>query len=186
MEIGILRHGKPDYVNEASMSANGFKDWIKNYNDSGLSATSFPSESILAYAKGYKVILSSTLPRSIDSAKALDARKLVLVESIFVEAGLPSSDWTFLKLSPKTWSAIFRILWLFGYSQNSESLKEAKERAKKSADYIIQLASEHQKVLFVGHGIFNRLIVKELIKRGWSGPKTLGLNYWSHGSYRKS
>ena len=183
MEIVIVRHGKPKFMNETPVSANEFTGWIKNYNDSGLSKNSSPSETTLAYAEECMVIVSSTLPRSVDSAKALKAEKLVLSDSLFIEAGLPSASWVLLKLSPKTWAVIFRVLWLFGYSKKSESFKMAKKRATLAVDQLTQLANEYQKVLFVGHGVFNRLLVKELINRGWLGPKKPSSTYWSVSVY---
>lgn len=183
MEIAILRHGKPEFVNETLVSAYGFTDWIQDYDESGLSEISYPSKVALSYAQVCKVIVSSTLPRSVGSAKALNPEKFVLSDKQFVEAGLPSANWSLLKLSPKAWSIMFRVLWFFGYSHNSESFKDAKLRALEAANQLVQLAKEHQKVLFVGHGIFNRLLVKELIKLGWSGPKKPGSTYWSLSVY---
>ena len=125
------------------------------------------------------------LQRSIDSAKALNAEKRMLSEKQFIEAGLPSANWGFIKLSPNTWVVIFRALWFLGYSNNSESLKEAKQRAKLATEELIQLAKKHQKVLFVGHGIFNRLLVNELKKQGWSGSKRARSTYWGFEVYTR-
>jgi hypothetical protein len=127
MEIAILRHGVPEPIPENPIPASNFIDWINSYNTSGLSETSCPPKSVLAYANGCKAIVSSSLQRSIDSAKALNTEKLVLSDKQFIEAGLPSANWQFLKMSPNTWAVVFRVLWLFGYSNNSESIKEEKK-----------------------------------------------------------
>lgn len=183
MEIAILRHGVPEPILEIPIPASGFIEWINSYNKSGLSETSCPPKNVLAYANSCKAIVSSSLQRSIDSAKALNTEKLLLSDQQFKEAGLPSENWQFLKLSPNTWAILFRVLWFFGYSNNSESIKEAKTRASLATDKLIHLAEKHKKILFVGHGIFNRLIVKELKNRGWSGPKSSGSTYWSFEVY---
>jgi len=75
------------------------------------------------------------------------------------------------------------MLWLLGYSKNSESLKESKSRALQSANILIELADKHGRVLFVGHGVYNRLLANELKSMGWSGPKSPGSKYWSFGVY---
>lgn len=185
MEIAILRHGMPHWIPLTPISASSFSGWISSYNASGLSETDYPPKNAVAYANACQVIVSSSLQRSIDSAKALNAEKLALSDKQFIEAGLPSANWKFLKVSPNTWAVIFRFLWLLGYSNNSESLKEAKQRAILATDKLIQLAEKHHKVLFVGHGIFNQLLVKELKKRGWSGSKKLGSAYWAFKVYAK-
>ncbi|WPD23157.1 MAG: histidine phosphatase family protein [Candidatus Electrothrix scaldis] len=185
MEIAILRHGMPEPISEKPITASDFIDWIRRYNESGLSKTSHPSQAASAYAQACNVIVSSTLPRSIDSAKTLDAEKLIISDKQFIEAGLPSANWRLLKMSPNIWAMIFRVLWLLGYANNSESLNEAKQRASQAADTLIQLAREQQKVLFVGHGIFNRLLAKELRNRDWSGPRSPGSTHWSFGVYKQ-
>lgn len=173
----------PEPTSQSLIPDSNFINWIEDYNASGLSNTSIPTNSALSYAKNCNVIVSSSLQRSIDSAKALHAEKLILSDKLFIEAGLPSSHWNFLKMSPKTWTIIFRTLWFFGYSNNSESINEVKQRALFAAKKLIELAKEHQRVLFVGHGIFNRYIVKELLKLGWSGPNNPRSSYWSFGVY---
>jgi len=184
MEIAIFRHGKPEAIQTSKMSAAEFFGWIQAYNASSLSNASRPTEMALAYTDECFAIVCSGLKRSIDSAKALNEEKLVLSDSIFDEAGLPSANWKNLKLLPNVWAVIFRIFWLFGYSRKSESIKEAKSRASKAVKRLINLAEEHQRILFVGHGVYNRLLAKELRKAGWSGPKTPGSNYWGFGVYR--
>lgn len=47
----------------------------------------------------------------------------------------------------------------------------------------MKLAKEYESVLFVGHGIFNRLLAKELKSLGWCGPSNPGSKYWSFGVY---
>lgn len=183
MEIAILRHGRPEAIEEKPITAREFRTWIKQYDASGLSHTSQPSESTLAHAKKCKIIICSTLPRSIDSAKAISFGNTVTKDKIFVEAGMPSSNWKGIKLKPKTWSVIFRLLWLAGYSNNSESKKDAKRRASQAADSLIKAAIKHEKIIYVGHGIFNRLLAKELIKRGWESSKTTGSKHWRLGVY---
>ena len=173
----------PELLLNNPISASNFIDWVSSYNASGLSAISYPTESALIYADGCNAIVSSSLQRSIDSAKALNSEKLVLSDKQFIEVGLPSANWRFLKLTLSIWAIVFRILWLFGYSNNSEPVHEAKQRASLAVNKLIHLTHEHQKVLFVGHGIFNRLLISELKNRGWSGPKSLGATYWSFGVY---
>lgn len=185
MKIAILRHGKPELISKERIPAFKFVDWINRYNASSLSGSSVPDAAALACASECNVIVSSNLQRSIDSAKALDREKHLISDDQFIEAGMPSASWKILKMSPNTWAAIFRLMWLFGYSKNAESYKEAKQRASEAATKMIDLAQEHGQLIFVGHGIFNRILVKELKSRGWSGPKSPGSTYWSFEVYER-
>lgn len=114
----------------------------------------------------------------------MNIKDITLSHSHFNEAGLPNAHWRTIKLSPMIWAVIFRILWLFGYANNSESFKDAKIRAKASAQKLIYLAEEHKSVLFVGHGIYNKLLAKELKSIGWTGPRNPGSKHWHYGVYK--
>jgi len=46
------------------------------------------------------------------------------------------------------------------------------------------MAESNSVVLFVGHGVYNRIIANELNASGWSGPKNPGTKHWSHGVYK--
>ena len=183
MEITLLRHGKPIIPSLNKLSASSFDEWVREYNLSGLCSSSKPTMKAFSCAKKCNVIVCSDLPRSIESAKALNAGDVFLSNAIFNEASLPVAKWHTLKLSPKVWAVTFRVLWLLGYSRNSESFKEAKERAIEAVKKLTEIAHEYDSVLFVGHGVYNRILANELRRSGWSGPKNPGSKHWSMGVY---
>ena len=101
----------------------------------------------------------------------------------FVEAGLPNYPILKLKFSHNIWLVLFRVLWFLGYAPNSESYLQTKDRAKRCADKLEIIAQDNESVIFVGHGILNRLISKELQKRGWQGPVKTPRAYWQFVVY---
>ncbi len=185
MKIILLRHGKPIVPSLKKVNASAFYEWVREYNASGLCSSSKPTLQALSCAKECNAIVCSDLPRSIESAKALNAENIVLSNAIFNEAGLPVANWHTLKLSPQTWAITFRILWLLGYSRNSESFKEAKSRAIEAVKKLTEVANKYENVLFVGHGVYNRILANELRRSGWSGPKNPGSKHWSFGVYKQ-
>jgi len=185
MKIVILRHGKPVIPSLKKLSASAFSEWVNEYNTAGLSPTSKPTEHAKKFANECNAIVCSKLPRSIESAKAFNKKNIVLSDSIFNEAGLPVANWQAMKLSPKIWAVTFRVLWLLGYSRSSESFKEAKLRASKAVEKLSEIALEYESVLFVGHGVYNRILANELRRRGWFGPKNPGHNHWDFSVYEK-
>ncbi len=184
MEIILLRHGKPVIPAVNKITPFALTYWIKAYNNAILSPESKPSLATLTRISQCHAIVCSELPRSIESASVLNINNITLTDAQFNEAGLPHSNWRIIKLSPIIWVIIFRLLWLFGYSRNSESYKEAKQRAAGSAKTLIKLAKEHKSVLFIGHGIYNKLLAQELRNLGWSGPRNPGSKYWEYGIYK--
>jgi len=185
MKIFILRHGKPVTPSLAKLSASAFSEWVRKYNAAGLCPTSQPTKHAKKCADECNAVVCSALSRSIESAKALNNIGIVLSDPIFDEAGLPVANWQIMKLSPKIWAVAFRILWLLGYSRNSESFKEAKSRASEAVEKLTEIAQEYESVLFVGHGVYNRILSNELRQRGWSGPKNPGSSHWEFAVYEK-
>lgn len=183
MKIIILRHGKPVIPPLNRISPAAFPDWVTAYNNAGLSPTSTPTDEALSIAKKCNTVVCSHLARSIESASALGFTETTLNSALFNEAELPTVNLNHPRLSPKVWAVLLRILWLLGYSTNSESFKQAKIRASEAADTLIDLATHHSSVLFIGHGVYNRILVNELLARGWSGPKNPGTVHWSYGVY---
>ncbi len=137
------------------------------YNAAGLCPTSEPTECAQSFANKCSAIVGSELPRSIESAKTFNNENIVLSDSIFNEPGLPVSNWQAIKLPPKIWAVVFRILWLLGYSRGSESFKEAKLRATEAVEKLTEIALEYESVLFVGHGVYNRILANELRRSGY-------------------
>jgi broad specificity phosphatase PhoE len=88
-----------------------------------------------------------------------------------------------LSLPPLVWARIFRVLWLLGYASNAESYRSTKIRAEQASSELVQLSKEHGHIMYMGHGIFNRLIVKELLKNGWRGSKRPSGEYWGFNNY---
>jgi broad specificity phosphatase PhoE len=160
-------------------------DWVKLYNTNELDRSVKPTVETIAIAKTAGVIMCSDLPRSIESAQVLGVQAPTIIDPNFQEAGLPIGDWNYPKLSVRLWAIIFRVFWLFGYSNRSESLNQTKKRASLAAQKLVQLAEQHDVVLFVGHGIINRLIAKEIRNLGWDGPKVPNQENWGFGIYKK-
>jgi broad specificity phosphatase PhoE len=168
------------------INAQGFRRWIKDYNASTLRAKSLPPDRLSTYARQSEMLVCSKQARSLDSARALDAARPLIFDAAFNEAGIPSANWTTLKLSPSWWAVVFRVLWLFGYHQNCESFTEAKQRAVLAAQRLEALAREHGRVLLLGHGVFNRMIARQLKNSGWSGPASPSNRHWGMAIYHKT
>ena len=88
-----------------------------------------------------------------------------------------------LKLNSNIWAVILRCLWFCGYSRGCESFSNAKNRAEKASELLVEYAKEHTSVVLVGHGFFNILIARELQKAGWKGKKKTSAKHWSCTTY---
>lgn len=176
-----MRHGQPLLAPGAPITAARMGEWIGRYNLSRVNAENVPSANV-RIANSALTIVTSTSVRAISSVEAL-GQQPSLSEELFCEAELPYGRWRFLRLPPAAWAGFFRLLWFLGYSNECEALGAARKRAKAAANRLVSLAAKGP-VLLVGHGIMNRLIAKELISMGWSGPSNPSNAHWGCGVYR--
>ncbi|VAW71483.1 hypothetical protein MNBD_GAMMA12-3808 [hydrothermal vent metagenome] len=183
MRIVLLRHGKPDFAAHGKLTAREIHQWVESYNSASLVAQSKPSKQAIEIANSCNTVVCSDLPRSIESAHVLGINKIDIIDSLFREVELPHSSFPSPKLPQSFWIVLFRVLCVFGYSSNGESLKVAKIRALEGVGRLVEIAKNDGAVLLVGHGFINRFIAKELLSSGWQGPNSPGRQFWEFGVY---
>lgn len=182
MEIILMRHGEPHYRGAPKVSCREMAEWIDSYN---LSSTGSDRPPEMAQIQAYRALafLSSPLPRAQSSLKTLGCEPSV-IDDVFREAELPVFRIPGLRLSPFSWAALFRILWLCGLPGEAESVNVAKKRAVKAAEILVTVARHADgPVLLMGHGIMNRFIAKALMASGWKEESRPGKGYWGAGVY---
>ncbi|MEK5215856.1 histidine phosphatase family protein [Psychrobacillus sp. FSL H8-0487] len=185
MEISLIRHGKSQWTENDRITFAEFKNWVEKYDFNGvIEESTFPQITIEKVAVA-KVVVTSDLKRSIDSACLLNPASKTISDPLFRETELPAHPTILfnLKLKPNNWAVILRILWFCGYSKECESYSKAKLRATMASQQLINYANEHESIVLVGHGFFNILIAKELRKMGWKGTRTTGVKNWNCTTY---
>ncbi|AUF94923.1 histidine phosphatase family protein [Pseudomonas sp. 02C 26] len=181
-QIILMRHGQPQLAVTSRVALGDMRGWIEDYDRSVITQDPAPAASV-QLAAGAQVIACSSAPRALSSAQALGVEPAV-VDAVFCEAQLPGGRGRLAKLSPFTWAAVLRVLWLCGYSAGVESAKAAGARADDGARRLQSIA-EGGPVLLVGHGIMNRLIGKRLRAAGWVPQASGNSGYWSAVVYRR-
>jgi broad specificity phosphatase PhoE len=183
MEITFIRHGRSKHIENHKMPCFDFTQWVENYDNNGVfEELTYPSATIEKITSA-KIVVTSDLIRAVESAQLLKPGVKVISNPVFRETELPRWAMKSLKLRPNVWAVLLRILWLCGYSNECESLTSAKLRAEKAAQQLMTLAEENKSVALVGHGVFNRLIAKELQKQGWKGKRRTTAKHWNCTSY---
>ncbi len=189
MQIILMRHGQPemdlDTLKRRRMSANDVGKIVEAYETAALSANTAPPQDARNIADRCPVVISSDLPRAVQSSEKLETTAKAKIDPLFTESALPYLNWNTPKLSFFTWCIIFRILWLCGFSKNGESIAQANARAATCGAELTQHAHEEGAVLLLGHGIMNRLIARDLKKRGWKRTSKSSEKYWAFAIYSK-
>jgi len=184
MKIILIRHAKV-LVSKKMIYPNEMGEWLENYDLSEIEIILPKDNYLKKIIEDSQIIFCSELQRSSNSLK-LYGRTPYAKNKIFNEMSLPYPNIKgFIQLSPFIWRVLFRIMWLFGYSNNGISVKNEKIRAKKSANILIDTAQKNNcDVVFLGHGILNRFIAKELNNQNWISIKKLKNNNWDYGIFQ--
>lgn len=167
------------------ISARAYGDWWKRYDASGLHPDERPPAELVKLAEAAKTVLSSTLPRAVETARQVTSgKRSVPADSIYVEAPLPPPPVPYLKLRPGQWGVVSRAFWVFGFAPRGvEPVRDTWKRV----DAIIDTLGEHAErgdVLLCAHGYLNWMIHRRLTKRGWSlASQDGGHHYWSWRVY---
>ncbi|MEZ3500267.1 histidine phosphatase family protein [Pantoea sp. KPR_PJ] len=181
MTIILMRHGKPEHRMAGRLNAQALADWCEAYDMALVCDT--PPERSITIARQASVVVCSPLPRARSSLARLGLHP-VEVDALFSEVSLPLVTSPRLELPTLLWLTALRMLWLCGYAGESESLLCARKRAARAADKLIAL-SEQGTVLLLGHGLMNKMIARELRKRGWQAEKHASSRHWSSAIYHR-
>lgn len=181
--ITLARHGRPDADRTVRLGWKGYRDWWANYDRVGLRADSAPPPDLIEVAKDADILLASTLPRAVATAKAVAGEKTVELDPVFIEAPLPAPPVPGLYLKPPTWGVLSRIVWWLGYSGQTESRREAEARADAAAEQLVKIAATGTDILLFAHGWFNRMLRPALKRRGYDCVLDGGDSYWSYRRY---
>ncbi len=183
--IILARHGEPDLSKNVRLNWRGYKYWWRLYDEAGLKPDQKAPRIIKDLAAQADVVMSSTLPRAIETAERAVGGTVDKLEASLVEAPLPPPNLGYLRLKPRTWGVLARVSWCLGFSGEGESQKQARLRAQKAAK-ILSDEAQGGKMLFVaGHGWFNRMIRPALLKRGFKCVEDHGDLHWSYRRYER-
>ncbi len=166
-QIILIRHAKVDLDSTTKIVASALKEWVDAYDMAETHPNSKPSQETVDMVKHADFVVTSSLKRAIDSVKVLGVESYEQ-NTVFNEAKIPDVDIPLLKLKPKTWLKILRVLSLFGFGKKGTSLKASKQQAKEASQRLVALAEKHESIVLVGHGGMNWLIRKVLMRKGWS------------------
>jgi broad specificity phosphatase PhoE len=186
LRIVLARHGRPDLPAEARRPISGREigAWYRSYNESGIVGAAAPIH-LREAARGARCVVASDLRRSIESAACLTPADTVRVEASLREVGFPESLDSSLRLSPSLWVFLARAAQMLDRYDDEGGRPAVRARASRVAATLAQLARDHQRVVAIGHGWFNRFVARELRRQGWHGPRFVPSGYWSSVTYER-
>lgn len=165
----MVRHALVDVNGKAKIAAKDLKEWVENYDTAGLHPESKPSEALHEVVNHSDYLVSSKLVRAIASAKFFE-KEIDEKRACFNELPLPHISIPYFEFKAKTWLIILRLVLFFTNKKNGE--------IEKGVEALLQLSSQHQKVVLVGHGGINYYMHKQLLKKGWKLKGKPSIENW--------
>jgi len=184
--IVLARHGRPEWSDTTLITGRELGEWVRGRDAAPIDPEHTPPPELRRIAREAGGFAASPLPRSLQSLHLLVPDAIPFVDPVFREVEVPGSLPLPLPLPAQMYSKISRIAWYAGWSPGVESFAEARARAGKAAETLIEIAPASGTLLLVGHGIINGLIGLALRKLGWTGPHLRPRRQWAHGVYRKA
>lgn len=156
--INLLRHFKVKDDGFIMLNSKEFNQWVSNYDKYELEfqEVDLPKSSTKAYV--------STEDRAIRSAELLNL-EYELSDKI-IEVKIEAFINTKLKLPKIVWLIIGRVLWYFNLSK-VENYNCTVNRANQFLAEVVDNNSDN--ILLLSHGLFLRVLEKELRKKGYVG-----------------
>lgn len=163
MKIGLVRHFRviKDYPGKKLVSTDELIQWFKEYDEAQIEFGGTDLGGI-EWMRCY----SSDLSRAVQTAKTIYAGT---IESFPALREIPAPSFNSkMKLPFLWWAILIRLSWIAN-RQTRMDLKNAEARAKKFLDEVA--LPDQENVLIVSHAGLMMSMRKELIRRGFQGPK---------------
>src|SRR5262245_35296743 len=138
-EIVLVRHGKPLCDHHTKIRGCNFGEWVAAYDRAPIDRNALPAPELRARLAAVSCILTSTLPRSIESAALVAIGQPAASDPLFDEAAIPTAIPFRFVLSPKHWDMLARAAWMLGWSPGVDSFRLARRRAARAAAHLASL-----------------------------------------------
>ena len=177
LHIFLVRHYKPQIARHGLFNHARAAQFISDYDAAGIEAI-INKPTGLPFAE-VKRVHCSTLPRAKQTAVAIFGPEVEVIEDkIFNECERKILSLPLLRFPISTWLAGSRLLWILGLnSRGIETYKQARQRARQSAEVLANYAAHEKKTVLVAHGMLNLFIRKYLQKAGWRVVRKDGNGY---------
>ena len=175
--IVLVRHGPSAHVHDGgAIDRAGFGRWLDAYDAAGIRAAAQPPVSLARIARSATHVIASDLRRAIESAERLAPERRVLVSDLLREAPVVLPAWP-TRLPLAAWEMLAHLDWFHRIVRGTDATEADRARAGTAAEWLARIVADGSTAVVVTHGIFRRLVAKELLADGWADAGR-------HGAYR--
>jgi len=166
MKIGLVRHFKvkKEYPTKPLLSAEELMQFFREYDAADVEVADTDLGGI-----DWQHCYASSMPRAIATAENIYQGSITIRTDL---REIPSPEFakiTRMKLPFMVWAILIRLLWFCHHKSYVENRTDVRKRIATVLDEICQQG--HDNVLLVCHAALMMEMRKELMKRGFAGPK---------------
>jgi len=180
LQLMIIRHQQVEIQKQQNYDYNERRRYMEAYETNGI--IPITKNPVRLFHGDVDSIYCSTLNRSVMTAHSIagDSTPVAPYE-MFREFRKAMTPFPWVRFPLWFWKTLSTIEWVTGiYGTADESFREAVARAGKGAEFMDNAASRDGKAILVGHGFYNRYLIKHLKRMGWKmirdgGNKNLGV-----------
>jgi broad specificity phosphatase PhoE len=163
--IVLIRHGRSAHVHAGWIDLAGFQRWRAAYEAAGIDPLDRPPAPLQALASTAGAIVTSDIPRAVESARLLAPGAQLLVSPLLRELALVPPNLRRIRLPLLGWALTYGLRMLV--RGRGHVTADEEERARQAATWLAGLAREHGHVAVVTHHTFRSVLAKELQSRSW-------------------
>lgn len=163
MKIILVRHFKVGFRWKRFCSSGEYETGCEGYNTSAV----IQSEVIIS---PLTKVITSTMVRAIETSRYLFGKDPDLMDDSLCEVPIKPFMKTNIPIPKVIWDVIGRLQWRFGIGNQPETFAQSKTRVRNFTDKIISMDED---VVIVAHGWVIKLMIAELRRNGFKGPRPL-------------
>ncbi len=175
----LVRHGPSAHVPSGALDRRGVEHWREAYDNAGIRPDGPPPAALVHVVSAVTHVLSSDMPRAVQSAALLVPHRPVLADALFREAALSIPDWP-TRLPLRGWGTIIYLRWQLRSLLRRSDDTHHRRRAAVAAAQLAALVADGSSACVITHGVFRKLLSRELRGLGWSMTERRGgYSHWS-------
>jgi broad specificity phosphatase PhoE len=179
--LTLIRHGRSSYVHPGGLQSRAdMVAWRRGYDAAGILASDTPPPALRELVRGTDLIVASDLPRAVMTAERLADGRQVVLSPLIREAPAPWPAWNRARLPRVVWEWAVTLRWGYYILRNIDIPPQDLERGSKAAFWIDDLMKQHVHGAIVTHGVFRRILARQLEALGWqSDGRRRSYDHWS-------
>jgi broad specificity phosphatase PhoE len=156
------------------------------YDAAGIAADDIPPPALTSLIGPNGIVVSSDLPRAIESAERLAPGEPIPVSPLLRETPLQIPTRLPLRMPLAGWEALIHARWAMQIANGSDASPKDITRAHAAADWLISMSREHSPVIALTHGVFRRLVADRLMTLGWrADSEKRNYDLWSAWGFER-